>query len=165
MEMCSNKGHLSANVLTLFPVISSHSSRAEYRSFGLLFAKAVTDMSVAPFLHSEISTVFKLLSLLKRSFKSFGVTCSDPGIFKHSRSADMAEVFWVSIYLFTFTHITSHFKLGVRIGTTPGYFIIVPLLLTVLCASGFQQLEVTHSSGKCNLTIEGCWSIYDADGN
>jgi hypothetical protein len=34
------------------------------------------------------------------------------------------------------------FKLGVRIGTTPGYFIIVPLLLTVLCASGFQQLEV-----------------------
>ena len=32
-----------------------------------------------------------------------------------------------------------------RIGTTPGYFIIVPLLLTVLCASGFQQLEVTDT--------------------
>ena len=33
------------------------------------------------------------------------------------------------------------FKLGVAIGTSPGYFIIVPLLLTGLCASGFQVTE------------------------
>ena len=57
-------------------------------------------------------------------------------------SLSLSSSLWVSIYFFTFTHITSHFQLGVRIGTTPGYFIIVPLLLTVLCASGFQQLEV-----------------------
>lgn len=32
------------------------------------------------------------------------------------------------------------YKLGFMIGTHPGYFIIVPLLLTALCASGFQQM-------------------------
>ena len=52
---------------------------------------------------------------------------------------------YVLVQHFHFFHFYSHlfdFQLGVRIGTTPGYFIIVPLLLTVLCASGFQQLEV-----------------------
>jgi hypothetical protein len=33
------------------------------------------------------------------------------------------------------------FKLGVMIGKNPGYFIIVPLLLTGLCASGFQRMN------------------------
>ena len=55
-----------------------------------------------------------------------------------SLSIDLLWKLPISLYnLFHF-----HFQLGVRIGTTPGYFIIVPLLLTVLCASGFQQLEV-----------------------
>lgn len=35
-------------------------------------------------------------------------------------------------------------KLGRQIGLTPGYFIIVPLLLTALAASGFQR--ITHAS-------------------
>jgi len=33
------------------------------------------------------------------------------------------------------------FKLGVAIGHNPGYFIIVPILLTALCASGFQRMN------------------------
>lgn len=33
------------------------------------------------------------------------------------------------------------FRLGVCIGNNPGYFIIVPLLLTALCASGFQRMD------------------------
>ena len=32
------------------------------------------------------------------------------------------------------------YKLGFMIGSHPGYFIVVPLLLTALCASGFQQM-------------------------
>lgn len=32
------------------------------------------------------------------------------------------------------------YKLGYTIGEHPGYFLVVPLLLTALCASGFQQL-------------------------
>ena len=48
------------------------------------------------------------------------------------------------------------FKLGVAIGTTPGYFIIVPLLLTGLCASGFQVTatqEQSHFSSLENRVI------------
>lgn len=36
------------------------------------------------------------------------------------------------------------FKLGVMIGNNPGYFIIVPLLLTALCASGFQRMNYNY---------------------
>jgi len=36
------------------------------------------------------------------------------------------------------------FKLGVMIGKNPGYFIIVPLLLTALCASGFQRMDYNY---------------------
>ena len=36
------------------------------------------------------------------------------------------------------------FKLGVVIGKNPGYFIIVPLLLTALCASGFQRMDYNY---------------------
>ena len=35
-------------------------------------------------------------------------------------------------------------KLGRQIGSTPGYFIIVPLLLTALAATGFQR--ITHEA-------------------
>ena len=31
--------------------------------------------------------------------------------------------------------------LGYQVGKRPGYFIIVPILLTGLCASGFQRIE------------------------
>ena len=36
------------------------------------------------------------------------------------------------------------FKLGVFVGQNPGYFIIVPALLTALCASGFQQMNYNY---------------------
>jgi hypothetical protein len=32
-------------------------------------------------------------------------------------------------------------KLGRAIGEQPGYFLIVPVLLTALCASGFQRVN------------------------
>ena len=31
--------------------------------------------------------------------------------------------------------------LGCKIGESPGYFLVVPLLLTALCISGFQQMD------------------------
>ncbi len=34
--------------------------------------------------------------------------------------------------------------LGFNIGQTPGYFIIVPLLLTALLATGFQQMDYNY---------------------
>lgn len=50
------------------------------------------------------------------------------------------------------------FKLGVQIAKTPGYFIIVPILLTIICITGFQQIyfemdpeylfSPQHGSGK-----------------
>jgi hypothetical protein len=46
------------------------------------------------------------------------------------------------------------YKLGFMIGSHPGYFIIVPLLLTALCASGFQQVpcRATFFSSKYNVS-------------
>ena len=35
-------------------------------------------------------------------------------------------------------------RLGRQIGRTPGYFLIVPLLLNALCATGFQR--ITHEA-------------------
>ena len=32
-------------------------------------------------------------------------------------------------------------KLGRAIGEQPGYFLIVPILLSALCASGFQRVK------------------------
>ena len=36
------------------------------------------------------------------------------------------------------------FKLGACVGRQPGYFLIVPALLTALCASGFQRLDYNY---------------------
>ena len=36
------------------------------------------------------------------------------------------------------------FKLGVTVGHHPGYFLIVPALLTALCASGFQRMNYNY---------------------
>lgn len=36
------------------------------------------------------------------------------------------------------------FSLGVSVGRRPGYFLIVPTLLTALCASGFQRLVYNY---------------------
>ena len=36
------------------------------------------------------------------------------------------------------------YKMGYMIGEHPGYFIVVPLLLTALCASGFQQMVYNY---------------------
>ena len=36
------------------------------------------------------------------------------------------------------------FKLGVTVGKHPGYFLIVPALLTALCASGFQRMDYNY---------------------
>ena len=36
------------------------------------------------------------------------------------------------------------YKLGYAIGEHPGYFLVVPLLLTALAASGFQQLDYEY---------------------
>lgn len=33
------------------------------------------------------------------------------------------------------------YKLGVAVARTPGYFIIVPLLLTLLCVTGYQRIN------------------------
>ena len=51
------------------------------------------------------------------------------------------------------------FKLGVTVGKHPGYFLIVPALLTALCASGFQRMNynydpeylISPSSGRAKL--------------
>ena len=48
-------------------------------------------------------------------------------------------------------------RLGRQIGTTPLYFIIVPLLLTALAATGFQQ--ITHEADP-----EYLFSPLDGDG-
>ncbi|KAL1462487.1 hypothetical protein WDU94_014318 [Cyamophila willieti] len=55
------------------------------------------------------------------------------------------------------------FKLGVQIARTPGYFIIVPILLTIICVTGFQQIffemdpeylfSPQHGSGKTERAI------------
>ena len=36
------------------------------------------------------------------------------------------------------------YRLGECIGSRPGYFLIVPLLLTALCASGFQRMDYNY---------------------
>ncbi|XP_040572287.1 patched domain-containing protein 3 isoform X2 [Lepeophtheirus salmonis] len=36
------------------------------------------------------------------------------------------------------------YKLGFLVGTHPGYFVIVPVLLTALCASGFQRVNYNY---------------------
>ena len=36
------------------------------------------------------------------------------------------------------------FKLGDLVGRQPGYFLIVPALLTALCASGFQRMDYNY---------------------
>lgn len=33
------------------------------------------------------------------------------------------------------------YKLGLAVGRTPGYFIIVPILLTLLCITGYQRVH------------------------
>lgn len=33
------------------------------------------------------------------------------------------------------------YKLGIRVGQTPGYFIIIPVLLTLLCITGYQRVN------------------------
>ena len=38
-------------------------------------------------------------------------------------------------------------RLEVYIGHNPGYFIIVPALLTALCATGFQQMDYNYDPG------------------
>ena len=40
------------------------------------------------------------------------------------------------------------YRLGVAVGTNPGYFIIVPQLLTALCATGFQRMVYNYDPGK-----------------
>lgn len=44
------------------------------------------------------------------------------------------------------------YRLGVCIGKHPGYFIIIPLLLTALCATGFQQMDYNWDPGKSSKT-------------
>ena len=36
------------------------------------------------------------------------------------------------------------YQLGAYVGVQPGYFLIVPILLTALCASGFQRLNYNY---------------------
>ena len=36
------------------------------------------------------------------------------------------------------------YRLGASVGVQPGYFLIVPTLLTALCASGFQRLDYNY---------------------
>ena len=45
------------------------------------------------------------------------------------------------------------YHLGVFIGHHPGYFIIVPALLTALFATGFQQLVWNYDPGKTSLLV------------
>ena len=33
------------------------------------------------------------------------------------------------------------YKLGLTVGRTPGYFIIIPILLTLLCITGYQRIH------------------------
>ncbi len=40
------------------------------------------------------------------------------------------------------------YRLGVAVGSQPGYFIIVPLLLTALCATGFQRMHYNYDPGR-----------------
>lgn len=35
----------------------------------------------------------------------------------------------------------SFFKLGLIVGRHPGYFLIVPVLLSLLCITGYQQIK------------------------
>jgi hypothetical protein len=35
----------------------------------------------------------------------------------------------------------SFYHLGVTVGRHPGYFLVVPVLLTLLCVTGFQRLK------------------------
>jgi hypothetical protein len=35
----------------------------------------------------------------------------------------------------------SFYRLGVVVGRHPGYFLIVPILLTLLCITGFQRIK------------------------
>lgn len=35
----------------------------------------------------------------------------------------------------------SFYRLGVLVGRNPGYFLIIPVLLTLLCITGFQRLD------------------------
>ena len=51
------------------------------------------------------------------------------------------------------------YRLGVAVGSQPGYFIIVPLLLTARCATGFQRMHYNYDPGrpseKCFLRTAG----------
>jgi hypothetical protein len=40
------------------------------------------------------------------------------------------------------------YRLGVAVGSRPGYFIVVPLLLTALCATGFQRMVYNYDPGR-----------------
>ena len=35
----------------------------------------------------------------------------------------------------------SYYHLGVFIGNNPGYFIIIPVIMTLLCATGYQRIH------------------------
>jgi hypothetical protein len=36
---------------------------------------------------------------------------------------------------------SSFYRLGVTVGRHPGYFLVVPVLLTLLCVTGFQRIK------------------------
>ena len=43
------------------------------------------------------------------------------------------------------------YRLGVSIGREPGYFLIIPVLLTALCGTGFQVRTIPGSVNmRCN---------------
>ena len=48
--------------------------------------------------------------------------------------------------------------LGCKIGESPGYFLVVPLLLTALCISGFQQMDYEFEPEYLGWTRFPIWS-------
>lgn len=47
------------------------------------------------------------------------------------------------------------YKLGKSVGENPGYFLIIPLLLTALCASGFQRVKIVADPEYLFSPIDG----------
>lgn len=52
--------------------------------------------------------------------------------------------------------------LGCKIGESPGYFLVVPLLLTALCMSGFQQMDYEFEPEYLGWIFPPIWSVDSA---
>ena len=52
--------------------------------------------------------------------------------------------------------------LGCKIGESPGYFLVVPLLLTALCISGFQQMDYEFEPEYLGWLCFTIWSDFSS---